>query len=103
MHSRPEKNYNMSANSEIQTQAIVCRPPQDGERKWVLEKVALSPPADDEVIVEMVATGICHTDFVCGSVPDEAMPIGLPPYPRVLGHEGSNSLTVLILENRARY
>ncbi|POS68817.1 hypothetical protein DHEL01_v212789 [Diaporthe helianthi] len=88
----------MASSTQIQTQAIVCRPPQDGKRKWVLKKVALSPPADDEVIVEMVATGICHTDFVCGSVPDEALPLGLPPYPRVLGHEGPDSLIILIIE-----
>jgi Zn-dependent alcohol dehydrogenase len=92
----------MSSIAQFQTQAIVCRPPQDGERKWVLEKVSLSSPADDEVIVEIVATGICHTDFVCGSVPDEALPLGLPPYPRVLGHEGHNPLTILIRESRAR-
>lgn len=81
----------MASSEQIQTQAIVCRPPQDGERKWTLEKVSLSSLADDEVIVEIIATGICHTDFVCGSVPDEALPLGLPKYPRVLGHEGSKS------------
>lgn len=99
----------MSSSDQIQTQAIVCRPPQDGERRWALEKVSLSPLADDEVVVEMVASGICHTDFVCGSVPDEALPLGLPPYPRVLGHEGSGStshcfslLLTAITEGHAR-
>lgn len=82
-------NYTMSSVEQTQTQAIVCRAPQDGERKWSLEKVSFSPPADDEIVVEMVATGICHTDLVCGSVPDEALPLGLPTYPRVLGHEGN--------------
>ncbi|KAG6364325.1 hypothetical protein INS49_005925 [Diaporthe citri] len=79
----------MSSGEHTQTQAIVCRAPQDGERKWSLEKVSFSPPADDEIVVGMVATGICHTDLVCGSIPDEALPLGLPTYPRVLGHEGA--------------
>ncbi|KAL2277865.1 hypothetical protein FJTKL_15154 [Diaporthe vaccinii] len=79
----------MSSGEQTQTQAIVCRAPQDGERKWSLEKVSFTPPADDEIVVEMVATGICHTDLVCGSIPDEALPLGLPTYPRVLGHEGA--------------
>ncbi|KAK7708352.1 hypothetical protein SLS63_013516 [Diaporthe eres] len=79
----------MSSGEQTHTQAIVCRAPQDGERKWSLEKVSFTPPADDEIVVEMVATGICHTDLVCGSIPDEALPLGLPTYPRVLGHEGA--------------
>ncbi|KAJ0108679.1 lcohol dehydrogenase [Diaporthe amygdali] len=54
-----------SISEQIKTQAIVCRPPENGERKWVLEEVSLTPPADDEVVVELVATGICHTDFIC--------------------------------------
>ncbi|KAG8165802.1 hypothetical protein KVR01_004354 [Diaporthe batatas] len=80
----------MLATAQIhQTQAIVCRPPQDGARTWVLEDVALSAPAEDEVIVEMVATGICHSDIRCGSGTDGEALLGLPPYPRVLGHEGA--------------
>lgn len=87
----------MSSSEQIHTQAIVCRPPQDGERKWVLETVSLSPPADDEIVVEMIATGVCHTDIVCGSLPDEALQLGLPTYPRVLGHEGLKSKPSLLL------
>lgn len=70
------------------TQAIVCRAPSGGNREWALEQVAIAPPADDEAIVELVASGICHTDLICGSAPDEALSLGLPRYPRVLGHEG---------------
>lgn len=92
----------MASSQQIQTQAIVCRAPQDGEKKWALEKVSLSPLADDEVIVEILAAGICHTDVVCGSVPDEALPLGLPPYPRVLGHEGSNAPALLFLPKFVR-
>lgn len=70
------------------TQAIVCRSPSGGNREWALEQVAIAPAADDEAIVELVASGICHTDLICGSLPDEALSLGLPRYPRVLGHEG---------------
>lgn len=71
------------------TNAITCHPPVDGERQWKLEQVHLLPPNDDEVVVEMVASGICHTDLGCGSSPDGSPGFPLPPYPRVLGHEGT--------------
>lgn len=80
----------MASPEYSKTQAIVCREPSGGKRQWALEQVAIAPPADDEVLVEVVASGICHTDFICGSSPDEDVPLGLPPYPRVLGHEGLN-------------
>ncbi|POS78361.1 hypothetical protein DHEL01_v203242 [Diaporthe helianthi] len=79
----------MATPEYSQTQAIVCRQPIGGKRQWALEQVAIAPPSDDEVIVEIVASGICHTDFICGSAPDEDVALGLPPYPRVLGHEGA--------------
>lgn len=55
---------------------------------WKMEKVTTRPIKDDELLVEMVASGICHTDILLGSVPSP------PPfffYPRVLGHEGMYS------------
>ncbi|MDH4611569.1 NAD(P)-dependent alcohol dehydrogenase [Pseudomonas sp. BN102] len=48
-----------------------------------IERVALEGPRDDEVLVEVVATGICHTDLV---VRDQYYPV---PLPAVLGHEGA--------------
>lgn len=81
----------MESLEYIKTQAIVCREPSGGKRRWTLEQVAIAPPAEDEVLVEMVASGICHTDFICGSAPDKDVSLGLPPYPRVLGHEGNVS------------
>jgi threonine dehydrogenase-like Zn-dependent dehydrogenase len=49
--------------------------------------VKLRELKDDEVLVEIVASGICHTDLHCGNTPDDK---GVPAvfYPRVLGHEG---------------
>jgi aryl-alcohol dehydrogenase len=48
-----------------------------------LENLQLEAPRDDEVLVRVVATGICHTDLV---VRDGHLPT---PQPVVLGHEGS--------------
>jgi len=50
---------------------------------WKLTKARLDEPRDDEVLVHMVATGVCHTDV---SVRDQHLPT---PLPAVLGHEGA--------------
>lgn len=50
---------------------------------WVIEEVDLAEPHDDEVLVRMVGSGICHTDLSCRS---GVLPA---PMPIVLGHEGS--------------
>ncbi|SEQ95574.1 aryl-alcohol dehydrogenase [Faunimonas pinastri] len=48
-----------------------------------VEDVELDAPRPHEVLVKIVATGICHTDL---AVRDQHLPLGLPA---VLGHEGS--------------
>ena len=48
-----------------------------------IETVTLEDPRPDEVLVRVVATGICHTDIKMALVP------GLVPRPIVLGHEGA--------------
>ena len=48
-----------------------------------IEKVQLSEPNDDEVLVRIVAAGICHTDLAAR---DQHLPV---PLPSVLGHEGA--------------
>ena len=50
---------------------------------FVIDEVDLDGPRDDEVLIAIKASGICHTDLVAraGHLP---MPI-----PAVLGHEGS--------------
>ncbi len=50
---------------------------------WVIEDVEVATPREDEVLVRMVGTGICHTDMGCK---DGHFPV---PMPIVLGHEGS--------------
>lgn len=47
------------------------------------ESAALEAPRDNEVLVRMVATGVCHTDMV---VRDQLYQTGMP---MILGHEGA--------------
>ena len=50
---------------------------------WTLESLEVDEPRDDEVLVRIVATGVCHTDL---SIRDQYLPL---PLPIVLGHEGA--------------
>ena len=48
-----------------------------------VEELDLEEPRSDEVLVRVVATGMCHTDMI---VRDQWYPV---PLPAVLGHEGA--------------
>lgn len=50
---------------------------------FYVEPIELEAPRDDEVLVQIRGTGICHTDIV---VRDQYFPT---PLPAVLGHEGA--------------
>ena len=50
----------------------------------VIEEVDLDGPREGEVLVEIMATGICHTDAFTLSGED---PEGI--FPAILGHEGA--------------
>lgn len=50
---------------------------------FVLEQAKIRDPKADEVLVKVVATGMCHTDMI---VRDQDYPV---PLPVVLGHEGA--------------
>jgi S-(hydroxymethyl)glutathione dehydrogenase/alcohol dehydrogenase len=65
----------------MKVRAAVAR--KAGE-KLSLETVDLDGPREDEVLVEIKATGICHTDEYTLSGAD---PEGL--FPAILGHEGA--------------
>lgn len=54
---------------------------QGGE--FVLDNVDIEDPRDGEVLIKIVAAGMCHTDL---SVRDQYYPT---PLPAVLGHEGA--------------
>ncbi|OAP61876.1 hypothetical protein AYL99_04079 [Fonsecaea erecta] len=54
---------------------------------WRFENIKVSRgPKEHELKIRMVATGICHSDIVVGSLPGNL--IGLK-FPKVLGHEGA--------------
>lgn len=47
-----------------------------------IEEVELAAPKANEILVKIVATGVCHTDAV-------ARDLAIAPLPAVLGHEGA--------------
>ncbi len=50
---------------------------------FTMAEVELEAPRDDEVLVRMVATGLCHTDLTMGNLLPAEM------FPNVFGHEGA--------------
>jgi aryl-alcohol dehydrogenase len=62
------------------TAAIVSEKGSD----FKLTEVTLGEPKSDEVLVKIVATGICHTDMVARD-----FVMGSPNFPVILGHEGA--------------
>src|SRR5579883_2841718 len=59
----------------MQAQAVIA----DGYGKFALERIEVGDPIGDEVLVEMKAAGICHTDHASLSW----------KRPLVMGHEGA--------------
>jgi aryl-alcohol dehydrogenase len=53
------------------------------DKKIGIEEIEIEDPRDNEILVKVVATGVCHTDIV---VRDGHLPT---PQPVVLGHEGA--------------
>jgi aryl-alcohol dehydrogenase len=68
----------------MQTLAAIS---EDVGRNFSFQDVTLSPCGEHEVLVEIVATGICHTDIavVEGDLPS-------PILPAILGHEGAGKV-----------
>ena len=53
------------------------------QQPFVIKDVEVAPPGKDEILVKIVATGVCHTDAVMRDNP------GVVPMPAILGHEGA--------------
>ncbi len=51
----------------------------------VVEEVELEPPGPDEVLVQVVHAGLCHSDLMMLATPSG----GAVPLPMILGHEAS--------------
>jgi len=62
----------------VTTSAVVREP----GGPFVLEEVRLAGPRPDEILVELVAAGMCHTDLLVRDSRPESLPA-------VLGHEGA--------------
>jgi NDMA-dependent alcohol dehydrogenase len=54
--------------------------------KWQVEEVELDAPHEEEVLVKLTASGLCHSDehLVTGDIP--------VPFPMVGGHEGAGTV-----------
>lgn len=67
----------------MEIRAAVVR---ESGHEFSLEALTLGDLRSDEVLVKIVATGLCHTDLV---VRDQVLPV---PLPVVLGHEGAGTV-----------
>lgn len=65
----------------LKVEAMVCHAVGEPLR---LELLDLRPPAEDEVLIEIMASGLCHTDL--SQLEGKAAPY---PFPIVVGHEGA--------------
>jgi len=65
----------------VKTRAALLR---EAPGKWEIATVDLDPPKTGEVLVRMLASGLCHSDdhFATGDIPVETLPF-------VGGHEGA--------------
>lgn len=68
---------------------IVAAVARTAKAPFQLETIRLSSPRADEVLVRLVATGMCHTDL---SGRDGELPM---PLPAVLGHEGAGIIEMV--------
>lgn len=71
----------------MQIQAAVLR---TAGGDFTIETVEIDAPRDDEILVEIAATGLCHTDLI---VRDGT--IAFPPLPSILGHEGAGVVAAI--------
>lgn len=65
----------------MQVRAAVMRA---GNEPFTIEQLELEAPRGDEVLVRMVAAGMCHTDLLSRELPPEFF-----AGPQVYGHEGA--------------
>lgn len=67
--------------------AIVSDAPNGIHPVWRKEKVHLRDPSEDELLVKIIACGVCHTDIAISTFPEDTP--GFEPYPKIMGHEGA--------------
>lgn len=65
--------------------------------KWSVEDIELDAPKENEVLVKLAASGLCHSDehMVTGDMvidPEIAAAFGLSQFPLIGGHEGAGEV-----------
>jgi S-(hydroxymethyl)glutathione dehydrogenase / alcohol dehydrogenase len=65
----------------IESVAAICTAPH---QPFTIDLIQVAPPRAGEVLVEIVATGLCHTDLTAVEGSNASC-----RYPAVLGHEGA--------------
>ncbi|MGB5054942.1 MAG: NAD(P)-dependent alcohol dehydrogenase [Nitrospirales bacterium] len=73
----------MTTRQNTQTQEIKAAVVREKGGPFQIETLTLEEPRPDEVLIRIVATGMCHTDMVAR---DQLYTV---PLPVVLGHEGA--------------
>lgn len=71
----------------MKVRAMVCHAPGAA---LVPEELDLAPPGPGEVLIEIMASGLCHSDL--GQIEGTAAPF---PFPIVVGHEGAGIVRAL--------
>jgi aryl-alcohol dehydrogenase len=68
---------------ELRTIPVLAAVARGKGEPFTIEKARIREPVEDEVLVRIVGTGMCHTDLIAR---DQIYPV---PLPAVLGHEGA--------------
>lgn len=91
--SKPTSNI-ITAMTNQQVSAVVAHAPAEmGKLDLRCESLTFTrtDPSPKEVLVRILAVGICHSDIVVGGMPEGAM----RGYPKVLGHEGAGRVEAI--------
>lgn len=71
----------------ISATAIVSDAPNGTHPAWRKERIQLRAPGEDEILVKIIASGVCHTDIAISTFPADTP--DFQPYPKIMGHEGA--------------
>lgn len=73
----------MDGNTQRVRALVTHKPTKEEPINWNMENVTVASIKDDELLVRVIAAGICHSDIAFSMRTDF---LGI--FPRVLGHEG---------------
>lgn len=75
-----------SIDTQRVSAVVAYPPPEFGKPNFKHESLTISrpQPKENEVLVRVIAVGVCHTDVYVGGLPASHM-----SYPSALGHEGA--------------